>query len=108
LTPQWITAEFAAAEAARDSRTVPCVAYGGSTVLQENWNQGLHYLKLSMDPAHCHLEELNSGTAPLTRGHADPNDPTATIGVIESAAIQGGKIIASVRFSQRAYVEPLY
>ncbi len=82
--------------------------YTGAKVLQFNFQHGLHNLMLSMDPKHVRLGMLNSGTAPFTKGHADSNDPEATIGVIESARIDNGIGVADVRFSRRADVEPIY
>jgi len=108
LKPQWITAEFAATAANRDSRTVPMTFYNSATVLQVSFEQGLHQLRLSMDPAHVDMGLLTSGRAPFTRGHASENDPNATIGVIERAWLEGDKGKAVVRFSQRADVQPLY
>jgi hypothetical protein len=105
---QHITAEFAAAAANRDSRSVPMTVYTGASVLQFNWQNGLHSLTLSMDPANVRLGKLNSGRAPFTNGHADANDPGATIGVISNARIEGGQVKADVRFSKRPDVEPIY
>ncbi len=108
LPIQQLEAEFAAADAKRDERTVPVTFYTGAKVLQFNWEKGLHNLILSMEPRHIRLGQLQSGRAPFTIGHADTNDPTATIGVISNPRIQGTKAKADVRFSKRADVEPIF
>ena len=107
LPPQRLTARFAATEP-NDERIVPVTFYSGATVLQFNWENGAHNLRLSMEPAHIRLEALKSGTAPFTKGHSGSNNPEAVIGVIAGARIEGGKAHADVRFSKRADVEPLY
>ena len=110
LPLQRLEATFAAAEARTEDRTVPMTFYAGATVLQFNWEDGLHKLTLSMDPKSVKLKNLNSGKAPFTRGHADTNDPLATLGVIQqgSARIDGEQARALVRFSKRGDVEPIF
>jgi hypothetical protein len=105
---QPLSAEFAAAQANREERTVPMTFYAGATVLQFDWESGVHELTLSMDSGACRLGALKSGRAPFTLGHASPNDPLATLGVILNPAIAEGKATADVRFSKRADVEPVY
>jgi hypothetical protein len=108
LPVQRLSAEFAAAGANREDRTVPMTFYTGAQVLQFNWRDGVHKLTLSMEPKHVRLGELKSGRAPFTRGHADANDPMATLGVISDPKIEAGKAKASVRFSRRPDVEPIF
>lgn len=108
LPVQQLNAEFAAGEANRDERTVPMTFYSGAPVLQFNWQDGLHELTLSMEPAHIRLGMLKSGRAPFTLGHADTNDPLATLGVISNPVLLKSKARADVRFSKRPDVEPLY
>src|SRR4051794_5983786 len=105
IGPQWLTAEFSQAEA--NGGAIPLVFYSGAKVLRFNYERGLHYLTLSMEPSHVRLGRLNSGTAPFTKGHADPNDPGATIGVIQSAELKAGAARAVVRFSKRPDVVPI-
>lgn len=104
---QRIEAEFSAEAANRETRKVPMTFYAGSKVLQFNWDHGVHELKLSMDPKHVRLGTLSSGRAPFTLGHADTNDPLATLGVIENARIEDGRARADVRFSSRPDVQPI-
>jgi phage major head subunit gpT-like protein len=110
LPLQRLDAAFAPSEANAENRTVPLVWYAGATVLQFNWQDGLHNLKLSMDPKAVRLKQLNSGRAPFTSGHASANDPTATLGIIQQGSVRldGDKGRALVRFSKRPDVEPLF
>lgn len=107
LPIQLIEAEFSATDANRESRTVPMTFYAGARVLQFSWEKGLHHLTLSLDPGSVRLGYFSSGRAPFTLGHADANNPLATIGVIENARIDGSKAVADVRFSKRAEVDPI-
>lgn len=102
LQAQRLDVEFAAAEADAESRTIPVQWYSGATVLQFNFTNGLHNLKLSTKPEHVRLDKLNSGRAAFTLGHADPNNPDAVIGVIEkdSASMSGGNGKAMIRFAK--------
>jgi len=108
LLPQRLDAQFAATEASAESRTVPMVFYSGATVLQFNWESGIHELTLSMEDGAVDLSSMNSGRAPFTLGHADPNNPLATLGVIDNARVEKGKARADVRFSKRPDVDPIF
>jgi hypothetical protein len=105
---QQISAEFSARDAGAADRTVPMTFYTGAEVLQFNWQDGMHKLMLSMDPKHIRLGALNSGRAPFTLGHADSNDPLATIGVISNARVEGGRGKADVRFSKRPEADAVF
>lgn len=107
LPVQRLEAQFAAADGDRESRTVPMVFYSGAKVMQFSCENGVHELTLSMEPAHVRLEQLQSGRAPFTLGHASPNDPASTIGVIDNARIEAGKARADVRFSKRPEVDAI-
>lgn len=105
---QQLNAEFAASAGNAEQRMVPMTFYSGAQVLQFNWENGVHQLTLSMEPAHIRLGQMKSGRAPFTLGHADANDPLATLGVISDPVIEGAKAKANVRFSKRPDVEPIY
>lgn len=108
LPLQRIEAQFSAAKADRESRTVPMVFYSGSKVVQFNFAKGLHYLQMSMDAKSIRMAALESGRAPFTKGHADANDPSAVLGVLSNPRLEDGMGMVDVRFSKRADVEPLY
>lgn len=108
LPPQQIEAHFAADKANAESRTVPVTWYTGATVRQFSWEKGLHNLTLVMDPDKVDLGRLESGAAPFTRGHSDPNDPGCVLGKVVKASLDAKAGTALVRFSKRADVEPVY
>lgn len=108
LPVQRIDAALAAADANRDERSVPMTFYSGATVLQFSLRDGLHNLRLSLDPQHVRIAALNSGTAPFTLGHRHPNDPAGVIGVIKSASVEGKKGRAQVKFSKRPEAEAIF
>lgn len=92
-----------------DTRTVDLVFTTGADVVRYDWATGRKYLeRLSLDPKHVRMSRLNAG-APLLNAHsawalADQ------IGVVEegTAVLAGKEGRATVRFSKRADVEPIY
>lgn len=109
LPVQRLDAAFAASEANREERTVPMTWYAGATVLQFNWENGLHNLKLSMEPKAVRLKQLNSGRAPFLNSH-NSFALGSILGNIQkgSVALDGEKGTAVVRFSKRSDVEPIF
>lgn len=92
-----------------DNRTVELTFSTGAAVVRSDWWGGKRWIeKLSMDPKHVRLERLNSG-APLLNAHSGYSLEDQ-IGVVEdgSARIAGKKGIATVRFSAREAVEPIW
>jgi hypothetical protein len=90
-----------------DARTVDLTFSTGADVLRFDWMTGKRYVeRLSMDPKHIRLERLNAG-APLLDSHS-AYTLAHQLGVVESAAVDGKKGLATVRFSKRADVEPFY
>src|SRR5688572_8788661 len=57
------------------------------------------YEELSLDPRHVQMQRLTSGAAPLLAAH-DGGSLTSVIGVIESARLENGHGIATVRFAK--------
>ena len=108
LPLQRIEARFALDAANKESRTVPVTWYTGATVQQFSWEKGLHNLTLVMDPDKVDMGRLESGAAPLTRGHSSPDSPDSVIGKVVKASLNVKAGTALVRFSKRADVEPLY
>lgn len=86
-------------------RTVEIVFSVGARGLRHGWETS-YYEELSMDKSAVRMERLNSG-APLLNAHGQW-DLADVIGVVESARIEGGKGIATVRFSEREEVEPIF
>ncbi len=90
-----------------ENRTVEVVFTTGAAVRRFDWNSGSYYLeKLSLEPAHVRLERLNSG-APVLDTHS-AYSLASQMGVVEdgTAALNGKRGTATLRFSKRAEVEP--
>ena len=90
-----------------ENRTIDAQFYSGAQVQRMNWWTGEKWmLQFSMDPAHVRLGRMNSG-APVLNAH-DDRSLGAVLGVVERAWLEGGKGKATLRFSDRADVEPLW
>jgi len=92
-----------------DARTVDLIFSTGAAVLRTDWYSGKQYREvLSMDPAHVRLDRLNAG-APLLDAHSawSVGDVLGTVQP-DSARIQKGQGLATVRFSKRDTVEPVW
>lgn len=90
-------AAFEPASVNTDARTVDITWTTGARVLRTPWFDDPYFEELSLDPAHVRMGRLSSGRAPFL---ADHNSRTvdAAMGVIQSARIDGGKGVATVRF----------
>lgn len=90
-----------------EERTVKLTWYSGAPVLRFNyWDGETYELAFSMEPSAIRMGRITSG-APLLNSHNN-YDLAGVIGVVEAAAIEGGKGVATVRFSPREDVEPIY
>jgi hypothetical protein len=92
-----------------DTRTVELIFSTGADVVRFDWNTGKRYIeRLSMDPKHVRLGRLNAG-APLLNSHS-AYTLADQMGVVvdDSAAVDGKRGRAAVRFSKRSDVEPFY
>lgn len=97
--------ERASADTAK--RTIDVLFYSGASVQRYDWwNDEEYLLSFSMQPSHVRLARLNSG-APLLNAHND-FQLQAVIGVVENARVEGGKGYATVRFSEREEVTPIW
>lgn len=93
----------------RTNRTAELIFSTGAPVDRIDWWSGKRYIeKLSMDPAHIRLDRLNSG-APLLDSHSAWSVGDI-LGAVEadSARIEKGRGVATVRFSRRQDVEPVF
>ncbi len=108
LPPLAIRADVSPSSINESARTVELTFTTGAPVRRYDWNTGAYLETLSMDPKHVRLDRLNSG-APLLNAHSGW-DITDQIGVVEddSARMVGKKGIATVRFSKRDQVEPIW
>ena len=90
-----------------EERTCSVVWYTGARVERYSWSEGRYMLELSMAPDAVDISRLTSGTAPLLNAHSDYT-LSDVIGVIENARIENGVGYATVRFSQREDVAPIF
>ena len=89
------------------ARTVDVTWSTGSDVERRDLWTGERFTEaLSMDPKSVRLGRLNGG-APVLDAHG-AYSTRSVLGVVESARIEGGKGVATVRFSSRADVEPIW
>ncbi len=90
-----------------EARTAELVWTTGARVKRYDWERGHFYLEeLSLEPAHVRLGRLQAG-APLLNSH-NRYDLAGVLGVVESASVAGGEARATVRFSEREDVEPIF
>ena len=90
------------------ARTVEIVWTSGATVRRNRLFQDAIDEKLSVDPDAVRLERLNAG-APFLNTHR-AGSLESVLGVVEagSARIENGLGTATIRFSERAEVEPVF
>ncbi len=92
-----------------EARTVELVFSTGAPVTRMDWWTGDRYIeKLSLKPEHVHLDRLNAG-GPLLDAHS-AYSIADQIGVVVSgsAKVNGKEARATVRFSKRDAVEPIF
>jgi hypothetical protein len=81
-----------------EDRTVELVWSTGSRVRRGGFLSRPYLEELSLDPAHVRMDRLQSG-APLLDSH-NSFELGGVIGVVQSARIEGGQAVASVRFAK--------
>lgn len=104
--PLFRAAEVLVSSANLEKRTVDVVFTTGFRGKREGWFGDAWMEELAVTPEAVRLERLNNG-APLLNNHSRW-DLTSVMGVVERAWIAGDKGMATVRFSERADVEPLF
>ncbi|AOZ05959.1 prohead protease/major capsid protein fusion protein [Cupriavidus malaysiensis] len=91
----------------RERRTVTARWTAGARVRRYDWMRERAYQEeLSLDPAHVRMARLQSGAAPFLNSHSTWGI-SSVLGVIETATL-GDDASASIRFSRRDEVEPIY
>ncbi len=104
---QTLDAVFLSQTAHADNRTIDVQWYSGATVERFDWLSGKSYLlRFEMTEQACDLSRLNKG-ANLLNSHSN-YDIRDILGVVEKAWLQDGRGMATVRFSARPDVEPLW
>lgn len=89
-----------------DALTVSLKWYTGVYVRRYSWEHGEIELAFDMKPAAVRMGRLQNG-APLLNAHSNWN-LADVIGVVETASIKGGEGFATVRFSDRDEVAPIF
>ena len=89
-----------------EERTVEVVWTTGAQVRRASWSRGDYIEELSLQPGAVRLDRLNSG-APLLDAHSS-YELRNVVGVVERAWLNGTEGRASVRFSKRDDVEPIF
>lgn len=88
-------------------RTAELVWSQGARIQRYDWwNDEVYFEELSMDPAHIRMGRMQSG-APLLNTH-NRWDLAGVIGVVENASVAAGQGRATVRFSERDDVKPIF
>ena len=106
-TRERLEAQFEAlAPADRDERSATLTWYTGAAVRRYD-ARGAHEMRFSMEPGAIRMGRLASGSAPLLNSHRDFTVDDV-IGVITRAWIENGQGKATVRFSKRADVDPIW
>lgn len=92
-----------------DARTADLIFSTGAAVERFDWLSGKRYLEqLSLKPAHVRLERLNTG-APLLDSHSAISVGHQLGAVVRGTArLERKAAIATVRFSKRAEVDPIF
>lgn len=90
-----------------EKRTIEVTWSTGAEVARRDWYSGARYVEaLSMDAKHIRLDRLNSG-APVLDSHSSYR-VGSVLGVVESAKVEKKQGVATIRFSERAEVEPVW
>lgn len=103
-----ITAMRLAARAMPESydegkRTVDVIFSTGARVLRWDWTIGWFYEELDMSEGAVRMERISNGKAAVLDSHMSYT-LASQIGVVDSARIEGGQGIATIRFSSREQV----
>lgn len=106
-TRERLEAQFEALAASdRNERTATLTWYTGAAVRRYN-ARGPYEMRFSMEPGAIRMGRLASGAAPLLNGHRDFTVDDV-IGVIARAWVENGQGKATVRFSKRADIDPIW
>jgi len=90
-----------------DKRTAEVIWSTGARVLRMRFFDDPFYEELSMESKAIRMDRLTSGRMPLLNSHRSW-DLSSVIGVVESASVTNGEGRATVRFSEREDVEPIW
>jgi hypothetical protein len=107
ITRERLAAEFEAlSPAGREDRTATLTWYTGASVRRFD-GRGAFEMRFSMEPQSIRMGRMASGSAPLLNSHRDFTVDDV-IGVITKAWVENGQGKATIRFSKRADVDPIW
>lgn len=107
ITRERLAAEFEAlSPASREERTATLTWYTGAAVRRFD-GRGAYEMRFLMEPAAIRMSRMASGSAPLLNSHRDFTVDDV-IGVITKAWVENGIGKATVRFSKRGEVDPIW
>lgn len=102
-----VVGELRSTEDGNEARTREVLFYSGAFVDRYNWEHGHYELAFDMSKKAIRMARLSDGRAPLLNSH-NSYELGAVIGVVEKATVVNGEGRATVRFSKREDVEPLW
>jgi hypothetical protein len=91
-----------------EKRTADVVWTTGARVLRQPWFDEPFLEELSLDPKHVRMDFLSSGRAPVLDAHQMWGGMASQVGVVDSARLEAKRGTATLRFSQREAVTPLW
>ena len=105
-TKEKITGNFVPNSINLEARTVDVTWSMGGKVRRRDPEYGLFYEEISLDPNHVRMERLQNG-APVLNNHNDKK-LFDQIGVVQRAWIKDGVGGATLKFSKRSDVDPIF
>ncbi|MCC6389138.1 MAG: peptidase U37 [Bryobacterales bacterium] len=105
-TRERLEVQFETLASSREDRTATLTWYTGAAVRRFD-SRGPFEMRFSMESGAVRMGRLASGSAPLLNSHRDFKVDDV-IGVIAKAWIENGQGKATVRFSKRADVDPVW
>lgn len=92
-----------------DKRTVDVTFGTEAHVLRYDWRNEQHfYEELGYNDGEVDMMRLTSGAAPVLDNHSSYGGARSVLGVVENARLEGVQGAATLRFSKRDDVEPIY
>lgn len=105
--PQLMTrANFKPDTLNKEKRTIDVVWSTGARVRRSSFWDGPFYEELGMNEGEVRMERLNSGASVLDTHNR--YELKSVLGVIENARLENGEGVATIRFSKRDDVEPIF
>lgn len=92
-----------------DTRTVQVTFGTEALVKRYDWKSDRYFWEeLGYKEGEVRMKRLTSGAAPVLDNHESWGGARSTLGVVDSASLEGNSGTAQLRFSKREDVEPIY